>query len=192
MKGLLGLPGIHYLLTRFGPTKLRAASFDQKYSSGDWVYALDSSAELVSIVEKYACKGQILMLGCGSASVATAISADSFAGFVGVDLSPEAINHASRQSNDKIRFVVGDLLKYRCDRKYDLILFSESLYYISPLQRKPLLHRLAGELTQRGSIVVTIADPVRYAGILEMIRKNFLVKEDRSFKGGQRHLIAFR
>ena len=192
IRNFLGIPGIHYLVTRFGGPRLRAASFDQKFNRGDWDFNLDRSAELVSVVEQYAHKGHILMLGCGSASIVSALAPECFAEFVGVDISPEAISRASRRATPRIRFTIGDCTTYACERAYDLILFSESLYYISPFHRKALLKRLASHLAPTGSIVVTIADPKRYSGIVCMIRKNFSVIEDRPFQSGDRHLIVFR
>jgi hypothetical protein len=47
-------------------------------------------------------------------------------------------------------------------------------------------------LTGQGKIIVTIAQPERYANILKMIRKNFQVAEDRSFQDSARHLLVFR
>lgn len=192
IKAFLGLPGIHFLLTRFGNSRLRAASFDEKFNRGDWNFTLDRSAELVSIVEQHAHQGHILMLGCGSASLAGVLAPDSFAGFMGVDISPEAIRRASSGENHKVRFTVADFTAYRCPRAYNVILFSESIYYVGPFRRKALLKKLATNLVPGGVIVVTIAEPQRYAGILRLIRNNFTLIEDRLFHTGERHLIVFR
>jgi hypothetical protein len=40
-------------------------------------------------------------------------------------------------------------------------------------------------------IIVTIAQAKRYGEIIERIRKNFAVVEDRPFSGSNRHLIVF-
>ncbi len=192
LRSLLGFPGIHYVATRFGGSRLRAASFDQKYASGDWNFETDNSSELASVVEKYAAKGKILMLGCGTGSIATKLAPESFESFQGIDLSHEAISRAKLRETERIRFEVCDIVSYRCSAKYNVILFSEALYYINPLYRESLLKRCSQDLTRDGWIIVTIAQPLRYAGILRMIRRSFDVVEDRCFHRSSRRLLVFR
>ena len=142
-------------------------------------------------VERYARGGRILMLGCGTGSIASALSPGCFESFLGVDLSPEAIARAQVHANHKIQFEAGDMLRFGTDQKFSVILFSESLYYISPWRRLPLLTRAARMLTPDGRIVVTVAQPSRFARMLRMVRRNFDVSEDRNFSGSTRHLIVF-
>jgi SAM-dependent methyltransferase len=189
---LLCVPGIQYLATRFGSASLRRWSFDEKFRSGHWSFTSAPSSELVQVVERYAQGGHILMLGCGGGAIAGALRPDSFASFLGVDLSPEAVSRAGRHANHKVRFQVGDMLQFECEQKFDVILFSESLYYLRPRQRRPLLARVAQALTPSGQIVVTIAQPQRFADILRMIRRDFDVAEDRNLAGSPRHLLVFR
>ena len=146
LRSLLGFPGIHYVATRFGSSRLRAASFDQKYASGDWNFEADNSSELAAVVEKYATKGRILMLGCGTGSIATKLAPESFESFQGIDLSYEAISRAKLRETEKIHFEVCDFLSYRCAQKYNVILFSEALYYINPLARESLLKKCSRDL----------------------------------------------
>lgn len=169
LRSLLGFPGIHYVATRFGSSRLRAASFDQKYASGDWNFEADNSSELAAVVEKYATKGRILMLGCGTGSIATKLAPESFESFQGIDLSYEAISRAKLRETEKIHFEVCDFLSYRCAQKFNVILFSEALYYINPLARESLLKKCSRDLAPDGWIIVTIAQPLRYAGIFRMI-----------------------
>jgi trans-aconitate methyltransferase len=192
LKKVLTAPGAHYLLTRFGGEALRKKCFDEKYLNGDWDFAGNPDSVLAGIVEKYVAGGHILILGCGSATMVGGLSPDSFQTILGIDISPEAINRANRQKSEAIRFEVGDISKHKCERKYDVILFSESIYYLNPLRRKGLLKYLAGNLTARGWIIVTIAQPDRYANILKMIRQNFEVAEDRNFQDSPRRLLVFR
>ena len=191
VRKLLAVPGIQYLATRFGSAALRRWGFDEKYRSGAWSYAAEPSAELVQIVERYARGGRVLMLGCGTGSIATVLRPDSFASFLGVDLSPEGVARANRQCNSKVRFRVGDMLQFQSEQKFDVILFSESSYYLRPWRRRPLLARITRMLAPRGRIIVTIAQPRRFAGILRMVRRHFRVLEDRCFKDSQRHLLVF-
>jgi trans-aconitate methyltransferase len=192
LKKVFTAPGAHYLLTRFGGAALRKKCFDEKYLSGDWDFAGNPDSVLAGVVEKYSAGGHILILGCGSASMVGGLSPNSFQTLLGIDISPEAVKRANRQKSGAVRFEVGDISKYKCERQFDVILFSESIYYVNPLGRKRLLKNLAGNLTANGKIIVTIAQPERYANILKMIRKNFEVVEDGNFKDSQRRLLVFR
>jgi trans-aconitate methyltransferase len=111
---------------------------------------------------------------------------------LGVDLSKEAIARANLGSSDKIRFEHGDMLRFKTDQKFNVILFSESLYYLKPWQRQPMLRRSTSMLRSRGHIIVTISQPSRFAGVLQMIRRDFSIIEDRTFSDSLRHLLVLR
>ena len=191
MRKLLQKKGIHWLATRFGWRQLRSLSFDERYKSGTWNFS-GESAELVHLVESYCDGGDLLMLGCGRAGIVGCMKPGMFRSFVGVDLSPEAIAVASKQSNDQVRFEVGDMENHVCAQRYDVILFADSLYYVSRFRRKRFLQTVRRQLTDRGVIIVAIAQPGRYACILEMIRRNFSIDLDRPLEAGNRHVIIFR
>ena len=191
LKRLLSVRGIHYLVTRFGWKKLRSLSFDGKFQRGDWNFN-NESPDFVALIEKYCSKGKILALGCGTAPISSVLDPASFEAFVGVDLSNEAIKLASQRSTEKIRFETGDMTKYNFTRKYDVILFSNSLYYVSWYSRKNFLRRLVQNLTPSGLIIISLAQPDRYAGMLRMIRRNFQIEADRQLQGGDGHVVIFR
>lgn len=191
LRKALAMRGIHWLATRFGSGSLRRMSFDEMFRSGNWNFAATPSSELVKVVEKYSLNGDILMLGCGTGTIAGALAPQSFRSFLGVDLSPEAIAKANTLAGDTIRFEVGDMLQYEPAGTYEIILFSEALYYAWPWQRKPLLRKLQKRLKQNGKFIVTIAQPTRYASIIKMIRNNFQILEDRQFLDSGRHLLVF-
>jgi len=186
----LRIRGIHWLITRFGGKRLCRLSFDEKYKSGDWAFGSETR-DLVQLVEKYSSSGHVLALGCGAAPIAGALNPVSYRSFLGIDLSSEAIAIARKQANNRIRFETGDMVSYRCSRKYDVILFPDSLYYVPFFARKRLLVKLCRGLTARGKIIVVIAHPDRYAGILKMIRQNFAVDVDRELEGTKRHVLVF-
>lgn len=190
-KKVLHLRGIHWVVTRFGGTRLRSLSFDEKFKSGVWKFDTESP-ELVALVGKQSVKGHILVLGCGAAPIAKELHPDSYESLLGIDISAEAIAKASRQNSKKIRFEIGDMLGFQCPHPYDVILFSDSLYYVPSLFRKRLLRKLQKSLTPKGCIIVAIAQPERYVGILKMIRQGFEVQIDRQLEGEQRHVLVFR
>jgi len=188
---LLSSPGIHYVIRRFGSVKLRSRAFDAKYECGDWSFQNDTN-ELPELIQRYLNKGDLLIMGCGSTPVLADLEAAGLNSALGIDLSPEAIRLANRFASERISFQVSDMETFESSSAYDVILFSESLYYIPLSRQVQLLQRLAGFLKANGVFIVTLAQPGRYRAILELIRTNYLVLEDRSFSGSVRHLIIFR
>jgi trans-aconitate methyltransferase len=190
LQKFLGLRGIHYVATRFGWKSLRRTSFDEKFRKGDWIFT-GENPDLVQLVEKYSSHGHILALGCGTAAIAGALKLESFQSFLGVDLSSEAISRASKYANHKIRFETGDMMQYHCARKYNVILFPNSLNYASWHSRKKLLRGSSGSLDQGGRIIVSLAQPARYAGMIKMIRKSFAVEVDRDLESAGGRVLVF-
>jgi trans-aconitate methyltransferase len=190
LQRLLHVRGVHWLVNQFGGEVLRRLSFDEKFRSGDWNFTSESPG-LVNLVEKYAAQGHILALGCGTAAILTTLKSHTFESFLGVDLSPEAILRARKHESERVRFEVGNMVKYECLQNYNVILFSDSLYYAPPKWRKRLLNRMRCSLAPQGRIIVAIAQPSRYAGILDLIRRNFQVELDRTLDGEERHVLVF-
>ena len=163
------------------------------YKSGRWLFD-DRSRELIAAIERYALKGNILILGCGTASIVSHLNRDTFEYLLGVDLSPVAIAKArDRCGNEKIHFQVGDMLEYHCQRKQDVILFPESIYYITSTQGESLLKRLSQHLTIGGRIIITIYDPKRHMNIIAMIRRGFRAHlKEETIPGTGQCLMIFR
>ena len=180
------------MITRFGGRRLRNKVFDHCYQKGKWDYLEhDHASEIVVTVEKYANKGCILDMGCGPGILATLLSDESFEMYMGVDGSSDAIHRASKRSSEKIHFKVGDFQHYECKEQFDVILFEESLYY-APFRRRSLLMRFAKWLKPSGVFIVTVSDPKRFFHLVEMIRKNFKIVEDKCFENLQRVMLVFR
>lgn len=190
-KQLLATKGIHYFVTRFGPARLRGLAFDEKYRRGDWNFNGESSDELPAAIRKYSRNGDLLILGCGGASILKGFQPGTFASVLGLDLSAEAVRLAGRFAGKNISFQVGDMVTFQCPRDYDVILFSESLNYVPSLQQEEFLKRLVKHLKPDGVLIVTLAQAARYHAIIELIRSHFQVVEDRKFSNSERHLLIF-
>jgi len=191
-KQLLAAKGIHYLVTRFGPQKLRSMAFDEKYRQGDWRFQGDSTGELPGVVRRYLRKGDLLVLGCGGSSILEGLEADGVNSVLGLDLSEEAIRLASRYASPKVAFQIANMETFECPRSYDVVLFSESLNYVPGGRQVALLHRLGAHLKPGGAFVVTLAEAKRYHDIIERVRANFRMLEDHPFPGSTRHLLVFQ
>lgn len=192
LRRLLAARGIHYIVTRFGPAKLRSMAFDEKYRQGDWRFSGDSTGELPAVVRRYLRQGDLLVMGCGGASILEGLEADGLNSALGIDLSEEGIRLASRYASSRITFQQADMTAFVCPRSYDVILFSESLNYVPMGDQAGLLIRLGTSLKPGGVFVVTFAQSKRYHDMIEGIRGQFDILEDRNFPGSARHLLVFR
>jgi SAM-dependent methyltransferase len=183
--------GVFYLLTRLGGSVLRRRSFDEYYRSGQWDRLDNShSGEIVKVVEKYARRGRILDMGCGTGILAARLADDSFEYYRGIDASSEAIALARKRAGRKVAFEIGDIQSYRCEDDFDCIVFEDSLYYVLSFRYR-LLKRYAERLRPGGVFVVTVADPRRFSPMVGMIRKRFEMVEDRLAPGGARLYLVF-
>jgi 2-polyprenyl-3-methyl-5-hydroxy-6-metoxy-1,4-benzoquinol methylase len=192
LRRLLAVRGIHFFVTRFGPAKFRGFAFDEKFGQGGWNFAAAGEIELATVVSCYLGSGDLLIMGCGGASILENLDIKGLGSVLGIDLSGEAIRLADRFSSDRVTFLQADMVNFVCPRSYDVILFSESLYYVPATQRASLLKRLAGHLKPGGAIIATFSQVRRYRKIIENIRRQFLTLQARTFTGSNRYLMVFR
>ena len=192
LKRLLAVKGIHFLVTRFGPERLRGFAFDEKYGQGGWNFPAAGENELAAVVDRYLGAGDLLIMGCGGASILEGLDTKGLNSVLGIDISGEAIRLADRFGSDRVSFRQTDMVKFMCPRSYDVILFSESLYYVPTAHRDPLLQRLAGHLKPGGVIIATFSQAKRYRKIIRNIRRQFATIEARTFSASTRYLLVFR
>ena len=188
---LLAKTGIHFLATKFGSPKLRSLAFDEKYRQGHWCFNSDGNGELSDVICKYLGRGDLLLMGCGGASILEGLESRGLTRAIGVDISTEAILIASRYASDKVEFKLQDMMKFKCLQSYDIILFSESLYYVHKSHQKSFLKSLAIYLKDEGVFIATFAEAKRFKNMIDGLRKDFSIIEDRAFNDSSRHLIVF-
>jgi trans-aconitate methyltransferase len=160
------------------------------YRSNKWQFN-EANNEIIALVEKHAANGSILMLGCGTATILNYLNHDQFSYFCGIDISPEAIARANTHISDKINFEVADILGYKCNRDFDVILFSESLYYVPAARHEELLNNLCLSLAPNGCIIVTLSDPERYANIVELVEQKFCCLQNAKLRSSSRRVLVF-
>lgn len=133
-------------------------SSDAIYASGGWDKLRDK-AELgrYAVVSGYCANLEarsVLDVGCGEGVLAESLARAALEDYVGIDFSPLAIAKAQAKGIPGARFVVGDAHDYRPDRRFDVIVFNEVLYYLDRPRRA--VSRLARALEPEGHIIVSV------------------------------------
>ena len=110
--------------------------WDAQYRSGFWD-RLDSSHEVsrymvvLGYVSLFQGPPSILDVGCGNGRLARLLLDHSlgFDDYVGIDLSAQAISAIDCDAGHSMSFEVADFDDWRTERRFDVIVFNEALYY---------------------------------------------------------------
>ena len=112
------------------------------------------------------------------------INISAYQYYTGIDISDLAIQRSIDKCkkntirNLKNEYFVSDISKYTPYKKYSVILFRESLYYIrSNFKISKILDRYADYLDENGVFLVRICNRDKYKGIIKLIEKKFNVLE---------------
>jgi 2-polyprenyl-3-methyl-5-hydroxy-6-metoxy-1,4-benzoquinol methylase len=149
-------------LLSYGPRALRRRVWDAEYRNEKWKFAYNTVGDCVyGHLEKFARKGSILDLGCGSGNTATEMADSSYERYVGVDISEAALEKARRRSaeigrQNKNTFACSDFLAYQPQGKFDVILFRESMYHVPMTKIKVVLDYYAPYLKEDGVFIVRL------------------------------------
>jgi 2-polyprenyl-3-methyl-5-hydroxy-6-metoxy-1,4-benzoquinol methylase len=147
-------------LLSYGPSTLKRRVWDKEYAEDKWHFADHTVGDCVyAALEKYAASGDILDIGCGSGNTGTEMEESTYRSYLGVDISEEALNKARKRSAESGRqgknsFECADFLSYTPGRRFDVILFRESLYHVPPNKIKSTLDRYAAHLKEGGVLIV--------------------------------------
>lgn len=133
---------------------------DAEYARGGWDY-LWGPGELArfSVVagrcQRFTPAPRILEIGCGEGILRARLDTSKIAGFVGVDISEEAVRRATaRASDDLTTFVRADAATFVPDGRFDIVVFNECLeYFDDPVA---LVRRFERYLATGGEIVVSM------------------------------------
>jgi SAM-dependent methyltransferase len=153
---------------------------------------------IYDFLEKYLAGGDILDLGCGTGRTGLELDIKKYQYYVGVDISEVAINQAriecreNPDKNSRNYFVISDISKYMPDRKYDVILFRESLYYINQFLIPKILEKYRKYLSESGVMIVRISDRRRYKNIIRNIELKYKVIEKKLSANSGMIIIVFR
>lgn len=183
-------------LKSYGPSSLKRILWDKEFSGTKWDFIDNTAGDCVyPVLQKYANNGSILDLGCGPGNTANEVAATAYQNYLGVDISEAALEKARRRTIEngrtaKTSFVQGDFIKYEPDRKFDVILFRESMYHVPMAKIKETLDHYAKYLKASGVFIIRMGisdsnyggkDKPRPSAMVRIMENDFHVVEKRSF-----------
>ncbi len=133
--------------------KLTKENWDEQFSQGQW----DSLASLkeaghnaiIAMYCHFLCvEAEILDVGCGLANITNFLK---FKYYLGIDISEVAIQKAKEKKNGEFQCVNAD--DFNTDKKFDIIIFNEVLYYLDALGT---LKKFETYLTEKGFFVISV------------------------------------
>jgi SAM-dependent methyltransferase len=171
------------ILKRWGSTQDKENIWDREFQAGSWRY-LDSTAHdhIYSFLHRYLKGGCILDLGCGAGNTGNELHENSYNQYTGVDVSRVATELAALRSAHNGRgsinhYICSDIADFTPARKYNIILFRESLFYI-PLHRiGSVLLSYKPYLADDGVFIVRMCDRRKYSSIVRLIESRFAILE---------------
>lgn len=157
--------------------------WDKEWTSGAWNYQEKVPVERSRIaviggvlVQMYALESNstILEIGCGEGAVSDFLTASQRSGYVGVDISKEAIAIAKqKRKSGGMRFVHAAAHRFQPNSKFDVIVFSEVLYYT---EYEKIMDQYANYLTPTGIVIISIfqmAGKPKYENIFAYAQSRF-------------------
>ena len=150
----------------------RADRWDHQYATGRWE-GLKAPLEqarfdtCIALLRRHAAGGDLLEIGCGEGLLLQRLSPDDYGEFVGVDISVIAIDQAKLLATNRATFLVADMQRLEIDRKFDAVVFTESIYYVS--HRDELLRRYARFLREHGVFVISVFRNSSSQGVWDQI-----------------------
>jgi len=174
--------------------------WDSQWRAGQWAYMDTVAIERakVSVVgvlaqiyasnmtsDVAAGQGSVLDIGCGEGSLADFLSAEQQPGYVGVDLSREAILSAKRK-RPSMKFVHSSAFKFRPkgSKTFRVISFADMLYYVD---HKSVLEQYNSYLSPGGIVIISMffqeTGKLLYENIWKDARETFQKIDEMELSG---------
>jgi SAM-dependent methyltransferase len=172
------------VVQRYGPPAVKRRLWDWEFHHGRWT-CLDETPDdpAYPYLARYANGGRILDLGCGPGNVGRHLEPTAYTSYVGVDISQVAIDRArEKDRRPHNTYVQSDVLAYRPEGAYDVILLGDSLYYIPRAEALGMLRRYRQHLTEAGVFIVKMHNTPSFQPFFQLIRDHFCVLAERSHR----------
>lgn len=171
VKGLFAQKGV------VGP-HISKKQWDAQFEEGFWdrLANEDQKEHYKQIIQIYLkCGGDrsILDLGCGEGLLYEYFSClDGFKdeNYFGIDISEVAIQKAKR-SYPNGNFAVIDYQNETIAKKFDTVIFNETLYYFNNAERT-IKHCLNTNVAEGGNVIISMCDYIRHDHIWSAIEKD--------------------
>jgi len=172
-----------------------AYNFEGSYKGEGGYFGLKPDKEIISIL-KYIKNGYVLDLGVGEGRNALFLAKKGF-NVTGIDLSKTGINHflkSSKAINVKVKAIIKDIIKFRFNKDYDIIISSSTLHFLNEKHVYKIIKNMKAH-TNKGGInfikVFTVKNPAKNFPYL--FKKNELKKIYKDWKILQykEHLTPF-
>jgi SAM-dependent methyltransferase len=137
-----------------------SAVWDAQFARGDWdqLYSVGQVGHYMIIVGYVLHYGGptplILDAGCGQGRLLSILKLCRLKDYLGVDISPKAIELARSLAVENSRFVVANFEEWEPDSRFDLVIFNESLYYAKDPCK--VLRSFQPGLTESGKFIVSL------------------------------------
>jgi SAM-dependent methyltransferase len=184
----------------WGSARTKSCLWDAEYAGGRWNHC-DSTldATVYSHVTRYCSNGHILDLGCGAGNTGNELDLGTYTSYVGVDISPVAVQRATKRSADSGRatknaYCTGDIVSFVPARAYDVILFREAIYYVPFVRLSAVLRRYRGYVRPKGVFIVHVSanGTRRGPAIRKLIEREFEVIETYAPAAADEFVLVFR
>jgi 2-polyprenyl-3-methyl-5-hydroxy-6-metoxy-1,4-benzoquinol methylase len=126
----------------------------------------------------------VLDVGCGEGAISDFLTPAQKAKYVGIDISKEAVHMAkSRRGAGGQRFFHSTAHKFEPAHKYDIIIFSEVLYYV---EYEKIIDQYLNYLAKDGIMVISIfhvKEQLLYTNIWEYARRKMKLLDEVDLRG---------
>ncbi len=157
---------------------------NEMYTSGKWDF-LDSMDEMANYMVavgyvRYLAKSlkkepKILDLGCGTGNLVDLMSGFRYEKYLGLDISPVAVERASSQNFKNSEFQIAKFEEWETEEKFDFIVSTGAIHYAeNPIE---VLLKFSKFLTNYGVFVISLWRHGYNGVIWQNIEKHFEVKD---------------
>jgi len=111
---------------------------------------------LIEAVSRRTSRGKVLDLGCGAGAFSVYLAKQGFE-VTGVDFIPKALEMAvqrARSEQVKVHWVIADLLNWKTDDKFDLVLDSGCLHTVNTRNMRRYKEQLLSWTTPRADFIL--------------------------------------
>ncbi len=148
--------------------------WEKQYTEGKWNH-LDTLEESgrYAIIGLYCNwfhkQPDVLDVGCGTGIITNYIK---FKNFLGIDISEDAIQKANKKEN--CAFLATNAEEFRTDKKFDVIIFNEILYYLDAIK---IMKKYEEFLNPEGIFVISIWENPRTKLVWDLIEFEYDCKD---------------